>query len=575
MLPSKFMAPVLSAMIGVSTAVNIPAVVVCAADTDSANADIIYSLGDVNGDQSVTSADASLTLEEYSRISVAESPTFREGQIAAADLDSDGFITSNDASLILSYYAHLSSGGSKSISEYIAWLEEGAVTTTTTEAPVTTTTTTASTTTVPVTTSTTPAGDLYTTYNVTTGLNIRKTASTSAEILGSIPANAKFYVTNTSGSWAQVTYNGITGWVNSNYITLAGTTTSTTSAATTTTTTSTTTTTTTTKPTTTTTTSTTTTTTTTKATTTTAKPAGDLYTTKNVVTGLNIRKSYSTNSDILGSIPAGAQFYVTSIYNGWAHTVYNGVSGWVSCDYISLVSSSTTSTTTATTTTTAPVTTATTTTTHAGELYTTYGVTIYLNQRVSPMINANTVGSIPANAQFYVLKTDGLWAYAEYNGVKGYVNCAFIKKPGSDTNAHKYPLAAAKLNAVGWDMQAAFKAAAAIPYYGHTADMPQTADTSMEWYADYGFKNSKGNCYVMAAMFCEMAKSMGYEAHQISGKVPLLAGGYGPHSWVEVVVNGTTYVCDPDFTNETGYNGYMINYGQSGTWRYVKETTMS
>ena len=191
------------------------------------------------------------------------------------------------------------------------------------------------------------------------------------------------------------------------------------------------------------------------------------------------------------------------------------------------------------------------------------------------MINANTVGSIPANAQFYVLKTDGLWAYAEYNGVKGYVNCAFIKKPGSDTNAHKYPLAAAKLNAVGWDMQAAFKAASAIPYYGHTADMPQTADTSMEWYADYGFKNGKGNCYVMAAMFCEMAKSMGYEAHQISGKVPLLAGGYGPHSWVEVVVNGTTYVCDPDFTNETGYNGYMINYGQSGTWRYVKETTMS
>jgi hypothetical protein len=79
----------------------------------------------------------------------------------------------------------------------------------------------------------------------------------------------------------------------------------------------------------------------------------------------------------------------------------------------------------------------------------------------------------------------------------------------------------------------------------------------------------------MAAMFCEMAKSMGYEAHQISGKVPFLAGGYGPHSWVEVVVNGTTYVCDPDFTNETGYNGYMINYGQSGTWRYVKETTMS
>jgi hypothetical protein len=79
----------------------------------------------------------------------------------------------------------------------------------------------------------------------------------------------------------------------------------------------------------------------------------------------------------------------------------------------------------------------------------------------------------------------------------------------------------------------------------------------------------------MAAMFCEMAKCIGYEAHQISGKVPLRAGGYGPHSWVEVTIDGTVYVCDPDFTNETGRNGYMIAYGQSGTWRYEKEEVMS
>ena len=97
----------------------------------------------------------------------------------------------------------------------------------------------------------------------------------------------------------------------------------------------------------------------------------------------------------------------------------------------------------------------------------------------------------------------------------------------------------------------------------------------MQWYADYGFKNGKGNCYVMAAMFCEMAKLLGYDAHQISGRVPLKAGGYGPHSWVEVTFEGTTYVCDPDFTEETKRNGYMITYGQSGTWVYQKDSVMS
>ena len=79
----------------------------------------------------------------------------------------------------------------------------------------------------------------------------------------------------------------------------------------------------------------------------------------------------------------------------------------------------------------------------------------------------------------------------------------------------------------------------------------------------------------MAAMFCEMAKLLGYDAHQISGRVPLKAGGYGPHSWVEITFEGTTYVCDPDFTEETKRNGYMITYGQSGTWVYQKDTVMS
>ena len=73
----------------------------------------------------------------------------------------------------------------------------------------------------------------------------------------------------------------------------------------------------------------------------------------------------------------------------------------------------------------------------------------------------------------------------------------------------------------------------------------------------------------MAATFCYVARLMGYEAYLVEGSVPLAAGGVGPHGWVEIVQNGTVYVCDPNFTNSTKRNGYFITYGTSGTWRYM------
>ena len=152
-----------------------------------------------------------------------------------------------------------------------------------------------------------------------------------------------------------------------------------------------------------------------------------------------------------------------------------------------------------------------------------------------------------------------------------------VTVPEPPAPKYNFPLAKERLDQIGWDLKAAFNYASSVPYYGRQQDptFPQDDQTSMEWYAEYGFNNGKGNCYVMAAMFCEMAKLLGYDAHQISGRVPLKAGGYGPHSWVEINFDGTTYVCDPDFTEETKRNGYMITYGQSGTWKYVKDSVMS
>ena len=128
--------------------------------------------------------------------------------------------------------------------------------------------------------------------------------------------------------------------------------------------------------------------------------------------------------------------------------------------------------------------------------------------------------------------------------------------------------ASERLDSIGWDLRKAFNWAAGCSY------QTQSTNLTSRQYADYTFRNRRGNCYGMAAVFYEMAKALGYEAYHMSGSVPLASGGYGPHSWVEVIMNGTTYVCDPDFTHETGSNGYMIHYGQSGTWRYSGRTRM-
>ena len=139
----------------------------------------------------------------------------------------------------------------------------------------------------------------------------------------------------------------------------------------------------------------------------------------------------------------------------------------------------------------------------------------------------------------------------------------------------RYPKAKAVLDHVGWNLQAAYDWSVALTYYGHTDDMPQDRTPGSKWYADYGFDNLKGNCYVMAATFYEMARELGYSVRQIEGGVEDWGGGYNDHSWTEIDLEDGTFIFDPNYTNETGRNGWKLNYGQSGTWKYKVYSVMS
>ena len=125
------------------------------------------------------------------------------------------------------------------------------------------------------------------------------------------------------------------------------------------------------------------------------------------------------------------------------------------------------------------------------------------------------------------------------------------------------------LDEIGWDLYAAFEWAVGLRY-GSQNTAYNTTDAAI-----YSFINRSGNCLGMATTFYWMAKALGYEAYAIQGKVPYRDADFGEHAWVEVVIDGTTYVCDPDFEWQEKRNGYMLRYGQSGTWQYQYGYVMS
>lgn len=132
-----------------------------------------------------------------------------------------------------------------------------------------------------------------------------------------------------------------------------------------------------------------------------------------------------------------------------------------------------------------------------------------------------------------------------------------------------YELAAKTLDQVGWNLRKAYDWCGNMYFNG--TGLTKDGSSGTDWYAEYGFTNGYGNSYVMAACFYQMARMLGYDAHQIAGYVKGNSGNWLAHSWVEIDNyngSGKTYIFDPDFTVETGKDGFAILYGTSNTWGY-------
>ena len=90
----------------------------------------------------------------------------------------------------------------------------------------------------------------------------------------------------------------------------------------------------------------------------------------------------------------------------------------------------------------------------------------------------------------------------------------------------------------------------------------------------------KGNCYNFAATFCLLARCVGYDAVAYSGTV------YGqaaegqtrppdrPHGWVEIRIDGTDYIFDPDMQAVVaawhGDDSFYMQDGIRGQYGYTR-----
>ena len=133
-------------------------------------------------------------------------------------------------------------------------------------------------------------------------------------------------------------------------------------------------------------------------------------------------------------------------------------------------------------------------------------------------------------------------------------------------------MAAELASTMNGDLMTAFMYAVDnVSYYGRS--LFDRTWTTKEL-SQYGLTHKEGNCYVKAAVFCELARAMGYEAYMITGYV-MVEGGWARHGWVEIVIKGETYVFDPYVRYRFGLQGsYMFHYGLKGTYIYNKPEKM-
>lgn len=205
-------------------------------------------------------------------------------------------------------------------------------------------------------------------------LYMRSEASSSSPVVTCLPRGTVVAVTGSEVGWYKVSYNGYSGYMSADYLTLS------------------------------------------------ASASANLGT--GTVTGnqVRVRSGASTGSSILAEVNKGTTMTVTGIQDGWYKVSYNGTEGYVSGSYLSLGSSSSTTTSSAASS-----------SSPASGTGTITGNSVRM--RSGPSTGNSILGTYNSGTTMTVTGTSGDWYKVSYNGTEGYVYKSYLSLGTDSTPA--------------------------------------------------------------------------------------------------------------------------------------------
>ena len=228
----------------------------------------------------------------------------------------------------------------------------------------------------------TPVNKTGKVVNISSSLNIRSGAGTGYSIIGTLYNGQTVNILEKNGDWYHINHNGVTGYVSAQYLQEVSEGTST------------------------------------PATTPTPTPVNKTGKVVNISSSLNIRSGAGTGYSIVGTLYNGQTVNILEKSGDWYHISHNGVTGYVSAQYLQEVASGSSSNEGAMS---------------SGEGVV-YNITTNLRVRAAASTNSLVLGYLYNGDRVKILGASNGWTQIEYKGTTGYVSSEYIRSADSSSS---------------------------------------------------------------------------------------------------------------------------------------------